>query len=77
MREPRKSLCNVCGKEIKVENDIVKEDCLIVEKEWGYFSDKDLEVHHLCICEHCYDEWIKSFKIPVKIIEQENVFQIK
>ena len=56
-----KIICNKCGKEIK------QEDVLSVEKRWGYFSEKDNEVHHFDLCEHCYDEMVASFQIPINI----------
>lgn len=59
--------CNVCGKEIQIENDILKEDIFEVTKEWGYFSKKDLEVHKFNICEECYDKIVSQFKIPISI----------
>lgn len=59
-------ICNKCGKEIKVERGIAKEDVLSVEKRWGYFSNKDNVVHNFDLCEACYDEWIQTFKHPVK-----------
>jgi hypothetical protein len=60
-------VCNMCGKKIKVENDILKEDLLEVTKEWGYFSDRDTLVHHFNLCEACYNELISQFKIPVEV----------
>lgn len=65
--------CNVCGKELKVENGIFKEDVFEVAKEWGYFSHKDLQVHHFRICESCYDKMIKKFIIPVKVTDKNEV----
>lgn len=56
--------CNCCGKEIKEEQGILKEDVLEVTKNWGYFSEKDMEQHKFLICEACYDKWISGFKIP-------------
>ncbi|MFW5630292.1 hypothetical protein [Acetivibrio ethanolgignens] len=58
--------CNQCGKELKIENGILKEDCLQVKKEWGYFSRKDLQIDEICLCESCYDKWIAGFVLPVK-----------
>lgn len=58
--------CNQCGKELKIENGILAEDCLQVKKEWGYFSEKDLETDEFCLCEACYDALVASFRIPVK-----------
>lgn len=61
-----KVFCNKCGKEIKLDGGIMKEDILTVDKHWGYFSGKDNEVHHFDLCEQCYDELITSFAIPIE-----------
>ena len=62
--------CNCCGKELRMQNDFVCEDAVVVEKKWGYFSEKDGEYHKFCLCETCYDEIIKGFAIPVEVTEQ-------
>ena len=62
--------CNCCGKEIKEEQGIQKEDTLDIVKDWGYFSAKDMERHQLVICEACYDNWVSGFKIPPKTEEK-------
>lgn len=62
--------CNCCGKEIIEKQGILKEDSLIIVKDWGYFSGKDMERHHLVICESCYDNWVAGFKIPPKVEER-------
>lgn len=59
--------CNVCGKQLKIEHGILKEDVFEARKEWGYFSKRDLEVHSFNICEDCYDKLIQTFAIPVEI----------
>ena len=59
--------CNCCGKEIKIVQGIQKEDVLYVSKDWGYFSEKDMERHYFIICEACYDNWVSGFKIPPKV----------
>ncbi len=66
-KEVEKIICNKCGKEISVNNGVPQGDTLSVEKRWGYFSDKDNEVHRFDLCEVCYDEWITTFKIPAKV----------
>lgn len=66
-KEITKIVCNQCGKEIEVVNGIAKEEVLTVEKQWGYFSDKDTELHQFDMCEECYDKLISSFRIPVEI----------
>ena len=59
--------CNCCGKNLKVENGILKEDAFEASKEWGYFSKKDMEVHHFNLCEECYENMVANFKIPVVV----------
>lgn len=59
--------CNSCGKSLKVENGILVEDAFEASKEWGYFSGRDMEVHHFNLCEECYDKMIAGFKVPVEI----------
>lgn len=59
--------CNSCGKNFKVENGILKEDAFEATKEWGYFSERDMEVHHFNLCEECYDKLISEFQIPVEV----------
>lgn len=56
--------CNCCGKNISSENGIFKEDMLEIEKDWGYFSDKDGQKHKIIICEICYDKWVSGFLLP-------------
>jgi len=64
-KEVEKIICNKCGKEILVKNGISEEDVLSIQKRWGYFSDKDNEVHEIDLCEECYDKWIATFAIPI------------
>ncbi len=59
--------CNSCGKVMKVENGILKEDAFEATKEWGYFSNRDMEVHQFNLCEECYDKITSKFVIPVEI----------
>ncbi len=59
--------CNCCGKELKVENGILKEDAFEASKEWGYFSKRDTEVHQFNLCEDCYERIVSKFKIPVEV----------
>lgn len=65
-KEVEKIICNKCGKEIIVKNGISEEDVLSVEKRWGYFSNKDNDVHAFDLCEACYDEWTGTFAIPIE-----------
>lgn len=68
-RETETIFCNGCGKEIKIKDGVIREGLLSVEKRWGYFSDKDNEVHRFDLCEKCYDRMVSQFVIPV---EKEN-----
>jgi len=65
-KEVDKIICNKCGKEILVENGVAEADVLSVQKRWGYFSNKDNEVHEFDLCEECYDKWVASFAIPIE-----------
>lgn len=68
-RETETIFCNGCGKKIKIKDGVIREGLLSVEKRWGYFSDKDNEVHRFDLCEECYDRMVSQFVIPV---EKEN-----
>lgn len=65
--------CNCCGKVIKEEQGIQKEDTLDIVKDWGYFSGKDTERHSLVICESCYDKWISGFCILPSVADQTEI----
>lgn len=64
-----KIICNKCGKEWKADKGMIRTGVCTVETDWGYFSNKDGEHHQIDICEECYDEWIKTFCIPVSVTE--------
>ena len=61
--------CNKCGRVIPVVEGVPQEDVLTVDKQWGYFSEKDGEVHHFDLCEECYDRAVAEFAIPVDVEE--------
>lgn len=65
--------CNACGRKLRIRNGILQEDALVVKKSWGYFSQKDLEVHEFVLCEACYDHMTSSFKKPVSVGEKKEV----
>ena len=62
--------CNMCGREINVEKGIAREGVLSVEQNWGYFSEKDGQIHSFELCEKCYDELTARFRIPVTVKKQ-------
>ncbi|GFI49837.1 MAG: hypothetical protein HFG94_08855 [Dorea sp.] len=61
-----KIICNKCGKEILVRGGVPQEDVLEVRKRWGYHSRKDNQVDCFDLCEDCYDELIRSFRIKME-----------
>lgn len=69
--EKQKVFCNQCGKELKKINGILHEDGLFVRKDWGFFSDKDLQIHKFNLCESCYDDMIEKFVIPITVEDKE------
>ncbi|WP_010166833.1 hypothetical protein [Candidatus Epulonipiscium viviparus] len=69
--------CNCCGRIIDDNSSHMSahHDFLLVKKEWGYFSNKDMTEHRFIICEDCYDKWIESFKLPVEEFVTTELFK--
>ena len=67
--ELSKVYCNQCGKELLVEEGILKEGCFSVDYEFDFFSNKDGYIYCFDLCEECFDSWINKFKNPVEIRE--------
>lgn len=65
----KKIKCNMCGKEIAVENGVIRQGVFSCDYQWGYFSGKDGEIHSFDLCESCYDKIIENFKILPEIKE--------
>ncbi|MDY2606616.1 MAG: hypothetical protein SOV90_01615 [Lachnospiraceae bacterium] len=59
--------CNKCGRELKVSRGTIKEGVFSIDYVWGYFSEKDGEVHSFDLCENCYDKMLKEFVIKPDI----------
>ncbi|MCI5954697.1 MAG: hypothetical protein MRZ49_09035 [Lachnospiraceae bacterium] len=66
---PIRVVCNRCGKELKLENGILKEGCISADVCFGYFSRRDGARHRFDLCEDCYDEMISRFCVPVETTE--------
>lgn len=66
-------ICNKCGKKIIVDNGIILEGVFSVDYSLGYFSEKDGEVHSFDLCEDCYDEMVKGYKIDIEIIDNNEL----
>lgn len=62
-------ICNACGKKLAVKAGIVREGVLTIHHAWDYFSEKDGEIHHLDLCEECYDELVSTLFVPVDVEE--------
>ena len=58
-----KIICNQCGTSEDVDGGLMKKEFVSVEKEWGYFSDKDTQIHRFDLCEACYDGLWQDFAI--------------
>lgn len=67
MKEKKILRCNNCGREIRTEQEMIREGVLQVEWCWGYFSEKDGEKHSFCLCEACYDKITAEFVVPVEV----------
>lgn len=66
----KKVFCNKCGKEMLVENGMLREGCFEADQIFGYFSQKDGEHHKWDLCEACYDEFLHTFQIPASKKEE-------
>lgn len=56
----KSTFCNKCGE--KITGDFLK-----VNKEWGYFSNKDTQIHEFALCENCYDQLVSTFATSPKV----------
>ena len=66
-------VCNRCGKQIKVEKGIAKEDYLHVRKDWGYFSNKDGFTQEFILCEKCVEMVTRDFVLPAAFRETKEL----
>lgn len=65
--EMNKQICNCCGK-VLIQEEYVK-----IEQRWGYFSKKDGILQRGNICEDCFEQIIKNFKVP---LEEEGITEL-
>lgn len=66
----KKVVCNQCGRELKLCNGIIQEGVFRGEAHWGYFSEKDAQIHSFDLCEPCYERMTEGFQIPPEVEEQ-------
>lgn len=59
-------VCNMCGRELRLENGYLREGCFSGDVLFGYFSRRDGISHHFDLCEDCYDKVIARFRVPVE-----------
>lgn len=69
-RTLEKVVCNLCGRELRLEQGILKEGVFSGDTRWGYFSDRDGEHHQFDLCEECYERLIRQFRVPVSVEEE-------
>lgn len=68
-----KIVCNNCGHTVDVAGGLPKEEFLKVDKQWGYFSGKDGQIHQFDLCEQCYDRLLAGFLFPVNAEEAKEL----
>lgn len=66
-------VCNKCGRKLKEEKGIAKEDYVYICKPWGYFSRKDGVTQEFVLCEECVEILTKGFVIPAKLSETKEM----
>lgn len=59
-------ICNCCGKRFLKISEKSLQEFVHIEKEWGYFSEKDGSRQAFDLCESCVDKWTSSFLIPME-----------
>lgn len=62
-------ICNGCGRPLHMENGILREDVFEGKKQWGYFSERDGEMHSFLLCEECYNDMIQKFAVAPVVTE--------
>ena len=72
-KELVKVVCNACGKELLVENGILKDECIHVDHDFGFFGAKDGEREKFDLCEACYERLTADFQIPVERQERKEL----
>lgn len=67
------AVCNCCGKKLLVENGFLREECIHVSHDFGFFGKKDGTSHAFDLCEECYEKIIAGFSVPVETHEREEL----
>ncbi len=61
-----KAVGKCCGKNLLVENGLLKEECVHIEHDFGFFGKKDGMSHKFDLCEECYRKITEAFSVPVE-----------
>lgn len=67
------AVCNCCGKNLLVENGFLKEECIHVEHDFGFFGTKDGVSQKFDLCEACYRKIVEGFSIPAEEWERKEL----
>ena len=59
--------CNMCGRKIIFGEKHDKEDYLLIQKEWGYFSRKDGNRYTFRMCEECFVRFVEDCYVSPEI----------
>lgn len=65
--------CNGCRKNLLVENGFLREECIHVEHDFGFFGSRDGLSHRFDLCEECYQKIIGRFAVPVEEWERKEL----
>ena len=67
VKEVTSIVCNKCGRVIPVVEGVPQEDVLTVDKRVGLFLRKKITGEiYFDLCESCYDELTRNFKIKME-----------
>ena len=67
------AVCNCCGKNLLVENGFVKEECIHVEHDFGFFGTRDGISQKFDLGEACYRKIVEKFSIPAEEWERKEL----
>ena len=68
-----KVVCKACRKNLLVQNGILKEECIHVDHDFGFFGEKDGESDSFDLCEACYEKLTAGFAVPVERRERKEL----
>ena len=66
-------VCNCCRKSLLVKNGFLREECIHLEHDFGFFGTKDGLSHRFDLCEDCYRKIVEDFLVPVEEWERKEL----